>query len=296
MVRKYYQLPLKSALDWEPLLAYLKLRAIPGVEVVDDRSYRRSFVWDHTCGYFTVAPTARGKSLKLKVICQAPAHLKKITRRVGRIFDLDAPVNAIRNHLCRDPLLAGALQHTREPRVPGTWSGFELAVRAIIGQQIAVKSATTVAGRLVQKFGRPLPDNLADEIGGLTHLFPAPETLAGASVSQMGMPQARAKTIRTLAEQVQADKIRLDPASDPHRTIRLLKRIKGIGDWTAQYVAMRALRQPDAFPASDLGLLKAASGNGQRISPAQLRLRAEPWRPYRAYAAVLLWTAATEMR
>jgi 3-methyladenine DNA glycosylase/8-oxoguanine DNA glycosylase len=242
----------------------------------------------------TVAPAARAKCLKLKVICQAPVQLKKITRRVRQLFDLDAPVHAIRNHLCRDPLLAGALRQTREPRVPGAWSGFELAVRAITGQQVAVKSATTVAGQLVQKFGRPLPKDLADETGGLTHLFPTPEELAGAPAALMGMPQARAKTIQTLAKRVQAKKIRLAPDSDPGRTIAQLKRIKGIGDWTTQYVAMRALHQPDAFPAADLGLLKAASGGGQRLSPAQLLARAESWRPFRAYAAILLWTAAAE--
>jgi AraC family transcriptional regulator of adaptative response / DNA-3-methyladenine glycosylase II len=293
MIRKYYRLPLKSALDWNQVLAYLRLRAIPGVEVVAGHSYHRSFGWDRTCGCLTVAPASRGKYLRLKVVCDKPAHLKGITRRVRRIFDLDAPVKAIRNHLSGDPLLAVALEQIKQPRVPGTWCGFELTVRAIVGQQVAVKSATTVAGRLVQKFGRPLPAALADEIGGLTHLFPGPEELAVAPVTQMGMPQARANTIRSLAGQVRAKKIRLGPGPDPDGAIALLKQIKGIGDWTAQYVAMRVLRQPDAFPAADLGLLKAASGGGQRLTPAQLRARAERWRPFRAYAAVLLWTAAS---
>lgn len=290
MNRKYYRLPLRGSLDWESILAYLKQRAIPGVEVVDARSYRRSFEWGSTCGCFTVAPGAGGKFLGLKVICQKPAHLKNVTSRVGRIFDLEAPVSTIRNHLLKDPLLAGALKHLRQPRVPGTWSGFELTVRAIIGQQVAVKSATTIAGQLVHRFGRPLPTPLAGESGGLTHLFPGPGALAQAPVAGMGMPQARAETIQTLAKQVQAKKLELGPSSDPDHTVRLLKEIKGIGDWTAQYVAMRALRQPDAFPAADLGLLKAASGTGQRMSPAQLKARAESWRPFRAYAAVLLWT------
>ena len=291
MVRKYYQLPLKSSLEWGQLLAYLKLRGIPGVEAVDGQSYSRSFEWGSTCGCFTVAPGARGKTLGLKVICQAPVRLKNITTRVSRIFDLDAPVRAIKKHLFKDPVLAKALAQTGEPRVPGAWSGFELTVRAIIGQQVAVKSATTVAGQLVQKFGRKLPAALADESIGLTHLFPDPAALARAPVNQMGMPQARAKTIRALSKQVQTKKLKIDPASDPGQTIRKLKAIKGIGDWTAQYVAMRALRQPDAFPAADLGLLKAASGAGQRLTPAQLKARAESWRPFRAYAAVLLWSA-----
>jgi AraC family transcriptional regulator of adaptative response / DNA-3-methyladenine glycosylase II len=291
MVRKHYQLPLKSALDWGHLSAYLKLRGIPGVEVVDGQSYSRSFEWGTTCGCFTVSPDASGKTLRLKVFCHAPVHLKNITARVRRIFDLDAPVKTIKNQLCKDPVLAKALEQTGGPRVPGAWSGFELTVRAIIGQQVAVKSATTVAGQLVQKFGRKLPTALADESTGLTHLFPDPAALSRAPVTQMGMPQARAKTIRSLARQVQRKALKIDPAEDPVQTIRKLKEIKGIGDWTAQYVAMRALRQPDAFPASDLGLLKAASGKGQRLTPAQLKTRAESWRPFRAYAAVLLWSA-----
>lgn len=266
------------------------------MEAVDGQSYRRSFVWDHTRGCLAVAATARGKCLKLRVVCEEPVHLKGIAGRVGRIFDLDAPVRTISNHLGRDPLLAAALKQNRAPRVPGTWCGFELAVRAIVGQQVAVKGATTVAGQMVQKFGRSLPRALADEVSGLTHLFPGPVELADAPVARMGLPQARAKTIQTLARRVQANKIRLDPDSDPDRTTALLKQIKGIGDWTAQYVAMRALRRPDAFPAADLGLLKAVSGSGRRLSPAQLRAKAESWRPFRAYAAVLLWTAAGDMQ
>ena len=290
MIRKYYKVPLKSPLDWDQVLAYLKLRAIPGVEVIDGESYRRSFEWDCSCGCLSVAPGKKKKSLRLKVTCQFPVHLKNITARVGRIFDLEAPVNVIKAHLSKDPLLAGALRYSRQPRVPGTWSGFELTVRAIIGQQVSVKSASTVAGRLVQNFGHPLPAPLADKRIGLTHLFPKPGALAKASVTRMGMPQARARTIQMLAEQVHVKKLRIDPATDPAQTLEQLQNIKGIGDWTAQYVAMRALRQPDAFPAADLGLLKAASGDRQRLTPAQLKVKAEKWRPFRAYAAVLLWT------
>ena len=290
MIRKYYKIPLKSPLDWEQVLAYLKLRAIPGVEVVDGDSYKRSFEWGRSCGVLSVAPGKRKKSLRLRITCQFPVHLKNITARVGWIFDLDAPVEAIKAHLSKDPLLADALSHSSQPRVPGTWSGFELTVRAIIGQQVSVKGASTVAGRLVQKFGRPLPASLADERIGLTHLFPKPGALAKAPVARMSMPQARARTIQTLSEQARAKKLIIDPASDPDRTLEQLKSIKGIGEWTAQYVAMRALRRPDAFPAADLGLLKAASGDRQRLTPAQLMIRAENWRPFRAYAAVLLWT------
>ena len=272
-------------------MTYLKFRAIPGVESVDDHSYRRAFEGDGNFGTITVTLDSDNKCLRCKVRCTAAARLGSISRRVGRIFDLDAPVDLIRSHLGRDPLLARALKHSPDLRVPGTWDGFELTVRAIIGQQVAVKSATTVAGRLVRAFGRRLPPSLADGGGSPTHLFPSPSALAGAPEGRIGMPRARAATIRALARAVLDNKLKIDPDADPDHTVRRLKAIKGIGDWTAQYVAMRALRQPDAFPAADLGLLKAASERGPRMTPAQLLKRAEAWRPFRAYAAVLLWTA-----
>lgn len=281
---------METPLDWEQMLAYLKMRAIPGVETIDGHHYRRSFVWGPSRGCFSVNPVPMADCLRLKVVCQTPAHLKGITRRVGRIFDLKAPVKAIRRRLGKDPLLSETLEHSPLPRVPGTWDGFELAIRAIVGQQVSVKGATTVAGRLVQNFGRRLPSALADNEAGLTHLFPSPKALAHAPVEKMSMPLTRAMTIQGLAQAVLDKKLAIDPAADPDRTVQQLKEIKGIGDWTAQYIAMRALRQPDAFPAADLGLIKAASGKERRLTPAQLEARAEAWRPFRAYAAVLLWT------
>lgn len=277
------------------MLAYLKLRAIPGVETIDGHRYRRSFVWGPSRGCFSVTPGRESDCLRLKVVCQTPAHLKGISGRVGRIFDLTAPVKAIRRRLSKDPLLTDTLEHSPLPRVPGTWDGFELAVRAIIGQQVAVKSATTVAGQLVQKFGLRLPASLTNADVGPTHLFPEPRALAHAPVTEMGMPQSRAMTIQALAQAVLEKKLIIDPVADQEKTLRQLKNIKGIGDWTAQYIAMRALGQADAFPAADLGLLKAASGDGPRLTPAQLEARAEAWRPFRAYAAVLLWTGPSGM-
>jgi len=290
LIRKYYRLPLPSPFDWDRMLAFLKPRATPGVETTDSQSYRRSFEWGSTSGCLTV--TAVSKSfLGLKVICNAPVRLTAVTRRVGRIFDLDAPVAAVRRRLGKDRLLANALKHLPAPRVPGAWDGFELAVRAVIGQQVAVKSATTVAGRLVNKFGRRLPASIAFSGRGPTHLFPEPAALARAPLAEMGMPRKRAKTIRALAEAVTDGRLKIDPSANSSQTIESLKGIPGIGDWTAQYVAMRALRQPDAFPAADLGLLKAAADGRDRLTPTRLEAMAEAWRPFRAYAAVLLWAS-----
>jgi AraC family transcriptional regulator, regulatory protein of adaptative response / DNA-3-methyladenine glycosylase II len=164
--------------------------------------------------------------------------------------------------------------------VPGCWSGFELAVRAILGQQITVKGATALAGRIVKAFGQPFA-----AANNLTHLFPLPEVLADANLASVGMPGARAETIRGLARVVCNGRIRFDGVTDCDAFLTRLCEIPGIGKWTAQYVAMRALGEPDAFPSGDLGLLRALDLE----SSAELERRAEAWRPWRAYAAMFLW-------
>lgn len=165
--------------------------------------------------------------------------------------------------------------------MPGSWNGFELTVRAILGQQVTVKGATALAGRLVKLFGTPLSD-----VGGLTHVFPAAEVLADANLSRVGLPSARAQTLRALARAVSEGKIRFEGVIDSEAFLDRLCEIPGIGPWTAQYVAMRALGEPDAFPSGDLGLLRAL----QLRSSRELETRAEGWRPWRAYAAMYLWT------
>ncbi len=181
---------------------------------------------------------------------------------------------------------------TREPglRVPGTFDPFELAVRAVLGQQISVQAARTLAGRLVRRFGEPLSE--AD--AGLTHLFPRPEELAEAEIEAIGVPSSRAETIRLLARAVADDGLELGPTSAPEETRERLGRIRGIGPWTVEYVAMRALRDPDAFPSSDLGLRHAMSSNGRPATAAEVARRAASWRPWRAYAAVCLWESLAE--
>jgi len=165
-------------------------------------------------------------------------------------------------------------------RVPGCWDGFELAVRAILGQQVSVAGAGTLAGRLVQAFGTRVSDNTSP-----THLFPKPEQLAEANIARIGLPSARAETIRTLARQAANGQITFDAIQDSDDFRTRLREIPGVGDWTAQYIAMRALGDPDAFPANDLGLIRATSLRTAR----DIRQRAEQWRPWRAYAAMYLW-------
>jgi AraC family transcriptional regulator of adaptative response / DNA-3-methyladenine glycosylase II len=196
------------------------------------------------------------------------------------MFDLNADWSAIAGGLASDPLLAERVKAHPGLRVPGCWNGFELATRAILGQQITVRGATGLAGRLVRNFGQPFPAT-----NDLTHLFPPPEVLADANLAKIGMPGARAETIRTLARAVCDGQISFEGIVDLDAFLTRLCEIPGIGKWTAQYVAMRALGEPDAFPSADLGLLRN-SGMG---SSRALERRAETWRPWRAYAALYLW-------
>jgi len=185
------------------------------------------------------------------------------------------------------PVLAKRVEAEPGLRVPGCWNGFELATRAILGQQVSVKGATTLAGRVVKTFGQPFHG-----ASGLTHLFPTPEVLAKARLASIGLPRARAETIQALARAVCSGQIRFDGIVDSEAFLTRLREIAGIGKWTAQYVAMRALGEPDAFPCGDLGLLHALKLESSR----ELEERAEAWRPWRAYAAMYLWSIASEYR
>src|SRR5438445_8882249 len=203
------------------------------------------------------------------------------------MFDLNADWEAIVRGLRTDPVLVGPVAARRGLRVPGCWNGFELTTRAILGQQVTVNGATALAGRLVSNFGRRF-----SAANGLTHLFPLPEVLGDAKLTSIGLPAARAETVRTLARAVSDGQISFEGIVDSEAFLARLCEIPGIGKWTAQYVAMRALGEPDAFPCGDLGLLHALKLESSR----ELEERAEAWRPWRAYAAMYLWSIASEYR
>lgn len=269
-----FQLPFRPPLDWEGLLGFLAPRAIPGAEAIDAGKYRRTISIQGKRGSIEVG---LGRGLELRINFPDVRALIQIVDRVRRLFDLRADPSEIHARLTHDPLLSGLHPGLR---VPGAWDGFELAVRAILGQQVSVKGATTLAGRLVRAFGEPM-----DGGEGLTHVFPAAETLAIADLSGIGLPAARAEAIRQLAGAVAGGELSFSGVVDPARFVERFKELPGIGDWTAQYVAMRALGEPDAFPASDLHLLRVAGVAKSK----QLEERAECWRPWRAYAAMHLW-------
>jgi AraC family transcriptional regulator, regulatory protein of adaptative response / DNA-3-methyladenine glycosylase II len=280
-----FRLRFRPPYDWHGMLAFLAPRATPGVEVVELGSYRRSISLDGDQGYFEISLDEGNNTLVVRVQFGNPRSLFFIVERIRAMFDLNADWAAIVQGLRTDPALAAHVDAHPGLRVPGCWTGFELATRAILGQQVSVKGATTLAGRIVKTFGQPFR-----RANGLTHLFPTPQVLAKARLVSIGLTRARAETIQALAHVVCNGQISFDGIADSEAFLTRLCEIPGIGKWTAQYVAMRALGEPDAFPTGDLGLLHALKLERSR----ELEQRAEAWRPWRAYAAMYLWNTASE--
>ncbi len=285
-VRLRYRQPF----DWEQALGFFVVRATPGVERVREREYVRSIRHAGADGLICVRHDQPG-SLSVSIHGVPTSAIFPVVQRTRSMFDVDAPVAEIEACLRRDPGLKPQLASARGIRVPGVWNGFELAVRAILGQQVSVAAATTMAGRVAERYGDPVSFEGYAEIA---RHFPEPERLMRARFNDMGLIGSRIRSIRDLARAVVSGHLSLDEDADPVETQQELMKIRGIGDWTAQYIAMRALKDPDAFPASDLGLLRAFDGRfGRRIKPSELEQLSEAWRPWRAYAALLLWRSGS---
>ncbi len=282
-----FRLRFRPPYNWKGMLAFLAARATPGVEVVETGSYRRSISLHGSHGYFEVELDELNHSLVGRVQFGNPRSLFFIVERIRAMFDLNADWASIVRGLRTDPALVERLEADPGLRVPGCWNGFELAVRAILGQQITVKGATALAGRIVKVFGQPI-----STARNLTHLFPPPEVLADANLASVGLTRARAETIRALARAVCDGQINFAGIVETDAFLTRLCEIPGIGKWTAQYVAMRALGEPDAFPSGDLGLLRALALENSR----ELEERAEAWRPWRAYAAMYLWNTSSNRK
>jgi AraC family transcriptional regulator of adaptative response / DNA-3-methyladenine glycosylase II len=279
------ELPFRPPLDWEALRGFLAARALAGVERFDGATYRRAFEVDGAAGTVSIAPVPGRAALRLVVEPAQPAALLAIAARARRLLDLDADPEAIGAALSRDPLLRRLVRARPGLRVPGAWEPFETAVRAILGQQVSVGAATTLAARLVARHGRALGAPSA----GLTHLFPSPAALAAADPGSFGIPGVRAEAIRALARAVASGAVDLRPAESVEATVARLRALPGFGPWTAHYVAMRACGEPDAFPAGDLGVRRALGGPGAPASERECDRRAAAWRPWRAYAVMHLW-------
>jgi AraC family transcriptional regulator of adaptative response / DNA-3-methyladenine glycosylase II len=280
--------------DWEAMLAFLKLRAIPGVEEVSDICYRRTIAFGRHAGTIRVAPADKNR-IEVTIRFADIAALPQVIARVRRVFDLGADPETIGAHLAADPALAPLVAARPGLRVPGAWDGFELAMRAIFGQQITVIAATQLLGRLVGRHGKPLPAAMRED--GLSHLFPSPGSVAVIDPTSLGMPGARAIAVVSLAKAVSADPAIFSRSASLEEAVAKLRSLPGIGEWTAQYIAMRELREPDAFPAADIGLLRAMTdAAGKRPTSAELLARADSWRPWRAYAALHLWAGGSRPR
>jgi len=275
----------REPFDWKALLGFLRARAIEGIEEIDGDAYRRTIRSGSSAGVVEVRPSRSPAALTLSVPIDFARDLGTIVLRARRLFDLDAEPSAVAAALSRDRGLAPLVRRRPGLRVPGAWDPFELAIRAILGQQVSVKGASTLAARLVRSLGAGI------ESGNdrLDRIFPSPERVADASLDDVGLTSARAATIRRFAAAVSSGAIRLDAAESLDDAVAAMTSIAGIGNWTANYIAMRALGEPDAFPASDLGIRKALSRDGAPISERNVMERAEAWRPWRAYAAMWLW-------
>jgi len=278
--------------DWDSILAHLRARAIPGVEVVERGKYLRTVEVGGVAGSVEVAHLSQRNSLLVTTRFPDVSALPAIVARVRRVFDLGADIATICEHLSGDPHLAPLVALRPGLRSPGGWDGFELAMRAVLGQQITVAAARNLAAKLVEVCGKRAPKEITAPNPGLTRLFPTAQAVARADLSSLGMPSARRDALKALAEAAVADPNLFRPFGTVDEAIKRLRSIRGVGEWTAQYIALRALRETDAFPASDVGLLRGAEViDGVRPTPNSLLGRAEVWRPWRAYAAQHLWAA-----
>jgi AraC family transcriptional regulator, regulatory protein of adaptative response / DNA-3-methyladenine glycosylase II len=288
------RLPYRPPYDWEAMLSFLAACAIPGIEKVSGNTYRRTITIGDDFGVISVAPADKNR-VHVSVRIPNMAALPHVIARVRRVFDLAADPDMIGAHLSLDPLLAPLVSARPGLRVPGAWDGFELAVRVVFGQQIAVAAATKLLGKLVQAHSALLPADMQD-VDGLSHLFPSPARIAGVDLALLGLPRARAMAVTSLAGAISADPTIFSRGASLEEAIVKLRSVAGIGAKIAQYLAMSELRGPDAFPAADIGFLRAmVTADGQRLSPSGLLSRAERWRPWRAYAALHLWVEGIQL-
>ena len=278
--------------DFEALLAFLRTRALPGVEQVDEHRYARVFGPADAPGWLRLSAWPGGEhALKLELHCPQPTQLLPVVTRLRRMFDLDADPRAIAATLGASGVLKPLLRQRPDLRLPGGWDGFELAVRAVLGQQVSVAAARTLATRIVQRWGEPLK---APALAGLERLFPAPAQLADADLRVIGVTSARAATIRGIARALLDGHIDFRAEQSMDEFVARWVALPGIGDWTAHYIAMRTLSHPDAFPAADLILRRTAAGDGPELSTKALTVLAEAWRPWRAYAVMHLWRSSSD--
>ena len=274
--------------DWGHLRDFLARRATPGVERVDEQSYSRLIRTDGGHAVIDVRALPGKDALQLRVRGAPPAALFQIATAARRVFDLAADPALLAAGLGTDPVLRPLLRRRPGIRIPGTWDAFECAVRAVLGQQVTVAAARTLAGRLVARIGEPV----VTAESGLDRLFPTPQALATANLDGLGLTGARINALKSLAGAVAEGRVAFDRPAD--EVVASLVELPGFGEWTAQYIALRALGEPDAFLCADLVVRRMAANGGAPLSVKELERRAEAWRPWRGYAVMHLWCAAAD--
>jgi AraC family transcriptional regulator of adaptative response / DNA-3-methyladenine glycosylase II len=278
------QLMYRPPFDWTGLLDFLEMRALSGVECVRDNEYLRTVKLGEHSGWVRVRHAPERRALLVELTHSLTPVLPALLGRLRNLFDLSARPDVVAAHLSRDPLLAEVVARNPGLRVPGAFDGFELAVRAILGQQVTVKGATTLGGRFVSAFGEAIETPHAE----LTRLSPTAERVGAESVDEiasLGIIQARARSIIAIAQEMESGRLTLDAGADPDRTIAQLVALPGIGQWTAHYIAMRALRWPNAFPKEDIVLRKKLGG----VTAKRADELSRAWSPWRSYATLHIW-------
>lgn len=268
-----------------PLFGFFAARALPGVENVSASSYQRTVTTHGAPGIVQLEAVLDSADLRMRVLLPSYRSLNHLVETARRVFDLDAPIDAIDRHLGSDPLLTASVRRDPGIRVPGAWDPFEIAVRAILGQQITVAAATTLAARLVAAHGAAVtaPD------GEIHRVWPSPQTLAVADPESFGIPLTRARSILELSRAVADEELLIDDRRPAEEIVQRLLAVPGVGPWTASYIAMRTLGDRDVYPTGDVALRAALERSGRRPSSAEVDATFDAWRPWRSYAAVRLW-------
>lgn len=286
--------------DFDAMLDFLRTRALPGLERIDASSYARAFATSGQPGWLRVSHAGTGEhALRLELHGATSVQLLGLVAKVRRLFDLDADPGVIHDALAADPTLRPLLARRPGLRLPGAWDGFELAVRAVLGQQVSVAAARTLARRLVQRHGTVLDAPPAE---GLELMFPSPAAIADADLDGLGLTGARIATLRAIARALLDERIDFRPDRTLEDFVARWTALPGIGAWTAHYIALRALSHPDAFPADDLILRRATAALDRALAPSApdtltaraLNARAESWRPWRGYAVMHLWRSTSD--
>ncbi len=287
-------LPYRPPYDWAAMIRFLEARAITGVEIVTDNSYSRVIELGGAIGSIMVTHAPDQSALRVVVRFPRLNALSVIITRIRRMFDLSALIRGPSHPHCRPIRSLSPLISARPGlRVPGGWDGFEIAVRAVLGQQITLKAGTQLASRIISAAGTQVTESI--DTPGLTHAFPQPKCFNANTLAGLGIPKARAAALLGVAAAAAKDARLFDPRRDLDEAIAHMRDLPGIGEWTAQYIAMRALGESDAFLAADVAVQGKLAVDGRRPTTPELLARAEHWRPWRAYAVLHLWMADVDI-